>query len=660
MTRRTETAAALSTSRGARRWPIASPGINAALILFVVLIAYWPVFSAGFIWDDDGHLTRADLRSLGGLWRIWFEIGATQQYYPLLHSTFWLEHRLWGDAAVGYHAVNLVWHALAAWLFGLVLRRLAVPGAWFAALLFALHPVCVESVAWISEQKNTLSLTLYLAAALAYLRFEDTRRPGRYALATGLFLLALLTKTVTASLPAALLVVAWWRRGRVDWRRDVVPLLPWFALGLAGGLLTAWFEHALIGAKGEAFELGPLERVLLAGRVVWFYLGKLAWPHPLIFTYPRWEIDASSWVAWLFPAAALAGLAVLVVLAWRQGRRAPLAVALLFGGTLFPVLGFVNVYPFIYSFVADHFQYHASLSVFAAAAAGMTWAAARLARPWVFGAAAALLVICGVLSSRQSRIYHDLFVLYETTLARNPGSWMAHNNLGVALVKDGRASEALPHYGEALCLRPGHEDIENNFGYALIELGRHAEAVPHLRRAVALRPDYRQARNNLASALLALGRSDESLEMFRETLRMFPDDGDAHFNLGLTLARLGRTAEAQSSFEAAVRIRPDDAKFVLNVGNALLVNRGLEAAMPHFRKALELDPDSAMAHYTLGRALAENGRRAEGVEALSTAVRLDRTFVPAYEDLARALESMGRFAEAERYREEARRLAGAR
>ncbi|MBE2213975.1 MAG: tetratricopeptide repeat protein [Opitutaceae bacterium] len=625
------------------------------MILFVVLIAYWPVFSAGFIWDDNAHLTRADLRSLGGLGRIWFEIGATQQYYPLLHSAFWIEHRLWGDAALGYHAINLVWHALAAWLFGLVLRRLAVPGAWFAALLFALHPVCVESVAWISEQKNTLSLTLYLAAALAYLRFDDERRPWRHALATGLFLLALLTKTVTASLPAALLVVAWWRRGRVDWRRDVVPLLPWFVLGVSGGLLTAWFEHALIGAKGEAFELGPLERLLLAGRVVWFYLGKLAWPHPLIFTYPRWEIDASSWVAWLFPASALVGLAALVMLAWRQGRRAPLAVALLFGGTLFPVLGFVNVYPFIYSLVADHFQYHASLAVFAGAAAGLTRATARLARLWVFGAAAALLVVCGVLSSRQSRTYRDLFVLYETTLARNPGSWMAHNNLGIALVKDGRASEALPHYREALRLRPGHEDIENNFGYALIELGRPAEAVPHLRRAVELRPDYRQARNNLASALLALGRGDESLEVFRETLRMFPDDGDAHFNLGLTLARLGRTIEAQSCFEAAVRIRPDDAKYVLNVGNALLFNRGLDAAMPHYRRALELDPASAMARYTVGRALAERGRYGEGAELLMRAVQLDPNFAPAYGDLAAALEAMGRFSEAERYRAEAPR-----
>ena len=194
-----------------------------------------PALQAGFIWDDDGHVTRTDLRDLSGLYRIWFEFGATQQYYPVLHSAFWLEHLVWGDSPLGYHLLNVLLHASAACLFGVLLRRLAVPGAALAALLFALHPVCVESVAWISEQKNTLSLVFYLCAALAYLRFTERRRGTVYLLATGLFVLALLTKTVTASLPAALLVVFWWQRGRLEWRRDVVPLLPWFALGRGVG-----------------------------------------------------------------------------------------------------------------------------------------------------------------------------------------------------------------------------------------------------------------------------------------------------------------------------------------------------------------------------------------------------------------------------------------
>ncbi|MDI1318806.1 MAG: hypothetical protein PSW75_01255, partial [bacterium] len=335
-----------------------------ALVFLLILVAYLPALSGGLLWDDNGHITRTDLRSWEGLFRIWSEIGATQQYYPLLHSAFWLEHHLWGDATLGYHLLNVLLHATTACLFGRLLQRLAVPGAWLAALLFALHPVCVESVAWISEQKNTLSAVFYLAAALAYLRFDDGERtPRRYVLATGLFVLALLTKSVTATLPAALLVVGWWRRGRLDWRRDVRPLLPWFVLAGASGLFTAHFESALIGAQGADFNLGVLQRCLLAGRVVWFYLGKLAWPADLIFIYPRWTIDTAVWWQWLFP---LAGLALLGGLAWwSRQSRGPLAAALLFGGTLFPVLGFVNVYPFVFSFVADHFQYLASLAVFA-------------------------------------------------------------------------------------------------------------------------------------------------------------------------------------------------------------------------------------------------------------------------------------------------------
>ena len=208
-----------------------SPGrvtiLMGALIFVLVVVAYWPALTGGFLWDDGGHVTRPDLRSLSGLARIWFEFGATQQYYPVLHSTFWFEHLLWGDSTLGYHLLNVSLHTTVACLFGIILRRLRIPGAWLAALLFALHPVCVESVAWISEQKNTLSTVFYLASALVYFRYRDTGRRSHYGWATGFFILALLTKTVTASLPAALLVIFWWQQGKLNWRRDVRPLLPW-------------------------------------------------------------------------------------------------------------------------------------------------------------------------------------------------------------------------------------------------------------------------------------------------------------------------------------------------------------------------------------------------------------------------------------------------
>ena len=252
-------------------------------------------------------------------------------------------------------------------------RRIPAGAEWLAALLFALHPVAVESVAWIAEQKNTLSAVLYFCAVLAYLRFDNRRRGAAYALATGLFLAALLTKTVTASLPAALLVVFWWRRGRLGWRRDVLPLLPWFAAGIAAGWVTARFEYTRIGAQGADFALSVAQRCLLAGRVFWFYLGKLLWPADLIFIYPRWTVDAAQVWQWLFPFGALALLLVL----WRGRRRGPLAAVLFFAGTLFPALGFVNVFPFLFSFVADHFQYLACAGILTLVAVGLATALAR-------------------------------------------------------------------------------------------------------------------------------------------------------------------------------------------------------------------------------------------------------------------------------------------
>jgi hypothetical protein len=260
------------------------PLAAALAVLGAAMLAYLPALTGGLLWDDAAHITTPRLQSARGLWDIWFRLGATQQYYPVLHTAFWFEHRIWGGSVLGYHLANVALHAAAACLFALVLGRLrpAWTGfpwpAWLAAAVFALHPVCVESVAWISEQKNTLSLVFYLLSALVYLQFDRDRRPGRYFLALGFFVLALLSKSVTATLPAALLLLLVLRRPSLGFRRDVAPLLPWLAIGAASGLFTAWVERNFIGARGEAFDLGLVERCLLAGRIVWFYLGKLLWP----------------------------------------------------------------------------------------------------------------------------------------------------------------------------------------------------------------------------------------------------------------------------------------------------------------------------------------------------------------------------------------------
>ena len=334
----------------------------------MVFLAYQPAWHAGFIWDDDAHVTPPELRSWHGLWRIWFEVGAVQQYYPLLHTASWLEFPLFGENPAGYHLVNIGVHAVNAVMLWLILRRLQVPGAQLAAGIFALHPVMVESVAWITELKNTLSGLFFLGAALAYLRFDADRRKRWYATALGLFTLALLSKTTAATLPAALLVVFWWQRGRLAWARDFQPLLPFFFLGAADGLFVAWVEWQVVGAQGADFAFTFVERGLIAGRAIWFYLGRLFWPAELIFMYPRWLVSQADAGQYVFPAAVLGGLAT----CWlaRRRSRAPLAAALFFVGTLFPVLGFLNVYMFVFSFVADHLQYMACVGVIAIVAAG--------------------------------------------------------------------------------------------------------------------------------------------------------------------------------------------------------------------------------------------------------------------------------------------------
>ena len=609
----------------------ASPRLRVSASLFVflaiplaTLIAYWPALQGGFVWDDNAHVTTAAMRSFHGLWRIWFSLGATQQYYPLLHSAFWLEHRLWGDAVLGYHLVNLAQHASAACLVILIVRRLALPGAWLAGLVFALHPVCVESVAWISEQKSTLSAVFYLSSALIYLGFDRTRRRSHYLWATALFVCALLTKTVTATLPAALLVVFWWKRGRLDLRRDARPLLPWFAIGALAGLFTAWVERTSIGAQGADFAIAPLQRLLIAGRVPWFYAAKLFWPVNLMFTYPRWNIDPAAWWQWLFPIGLLAAF----ILAAK--RRAALAALLFFVGTLFPVLGFLNVYPFRFSWVADHFQYLACLGIIGPLV-GQAGSLRRAGSPL-------LLLTLAILTFRQAAMYADAETLYRTTLARNPASWMAHNNLGVALAKDGRTPEAVAEYQAALRIKPDYAEPHNNLATILSrQPGRMPEAIAEAREALRIKPDYPEALVNLGSFLAPIpGRLPEAIADYQAALRIKPDHPEAHNNLGLALLEMpGRLPAAVAQFEAAVQFEPDNAQMHDNLAGALARIPGrLPDAIAEVQAALGIAPGDPQAHDFLGRALSQMpGRLADAIAEFETAVRLAPNFAQAHNDL---------------------------
>jgi tetratricopeptide (TPR) repeat protein len=632
-----------------------------ALVAAISFAAYFPSLSGAFIWNDSDYVTAPPLRGLGGLWRIWTDLGSTQQYYPLLHSFFWLQHRLFGDHPLGYHLTNVALHAAAAILLAFTLRLLfegsVGPGGnprsassgpyrgfeWLAALLFAVHPVHAETVAWITEEKNTLSLVFYLGAAAAYLRFDAAGRRGAYWAASCLFVLSLLCKTVTATLPAALLVGLWWKRGRLS-RPDFRRLGPWLAFGAAAGLFSSWVERRFGGAQGPEFTASMGERVIVAGRSVLFYLGNLLWPFRLDFIYPKWRIDASDPLEWLWPAAALGLGAALWALRGRS--RAPLAAYLFFVGSLFPVLGFVNLYGSRYSWVWDHWQYLPDIGPIALAAAALVTASGRLppsprwARP---AAAAAILAALGSLAWAHSVAFRDDDTLYRSNLALNPGSWLSQDNLGVEMQAAGDRQEAIRRYREAIRLDPLFAEAQNNLGTALaLEPGKSAEAIAAYEEAIRLKPDFADARYNLANELNSVGRHDEAVAQYRSALAVRPADALARYNLANTLLAMGRSGEAVSEYEACVAANPAFAAARNNLGRALAAQGRLAEAVAQYQEALRLQPDLPEAHANLGLALASMpGRMAEAVAQLETAIRERPDYADAHYYLANALADEG-------------------
>ena len=633
--------------RAADRSPWPAWIIGAALLV-ATLTAYHPAWRGGLLWDDDKHVTSSELQPVHGLTRIWFDLGATQQYYPVAHSAFWIEHRLWGDTTLPYHLVNIGLHVFSAFLLLVILRRLRVPGAPLAAALFALHPIQVESVAWISELKNTLSGVFFLLSALTYFRYDTDRTARHYATSLGLFVVALLTKSVTATLPGVLLLVCWWRRGRLDWRRDVLPTVPFFALGAAAGLFTAWIERTFIGAEGGEFHFRLIERGLIAGRAIWFYLGKILWPRELSFEYPRWSIDQAATWQYAYPVGVLALLAA----CWffRRRSRAPLAALLAFGGILFPALGFVNVYPFRFSFVADHFQYLAMIPIIVLVSA----AAARPSRRWFsdrhvipIGVSLVLAGTLGVVTWNQSHQYADALTLYRSVLQRNPSSWLAHTNLG-ALLRPSAPDEALVHLTEAVRLKPDSELSHYNLANLLQQTDRFDEAVREYRETIRLSPGMALAYYNLGNTLLQMGRLTDAQNAYHDAIRIAPDLALAHSGLGRVLQMMGRSDEALRACETAVRLQPDLAVLHYDFAGVLQAQERLDEAAAEYTAALGLRPDAVEVQNDLGSVLQQLGRFDEARAHYEAAVALSPDLALVHSGLCSALQMLGRLQDAGR------------
>lgn len=524
----------------------------AAALIAVICVAYLPALRGDFIWDDDGYVSvNPTLRSTAGLTAIWLDPTATPQYYPLVHTSYWLEYHVWGLEPAGYHVTNLALHIIAAFLLWRVLVFLAIPAAWLIAAIFAVHPVQVESVAWITERKNVLSGVFFFAAMLTYLQLAldpITRSPQRrrrlYVWTWVLFVGALFSKSVTATLPGALLLIVAWKRGRLHWS-DVGPLLPLFAVGAAMGAVTAWLERTHVGAHGIDWQLSVAQRIVIAGHALWFYAGKLIWPTNLTFIYPRWHVNAADPRQLVFPLAAVA-VFVGLWLARRTLGSGPLVAVLLFAGTLFPALGFVDTFPMRYSFVADHFQYLASIALMTLAVATpahmLRAFEGRRARVGVT-VGMGLILVMAALTWRQSHVYANQEMLWTDTIRKDPASWMGHTSLGAVLGQRGAIAEAELQYRQAVQLNPDFVIARIDLAGLLANQGRIADAIPQYRAAVRLDPDTLSNYVSLAGALLYGGQVDEAVSCLRAAVERWPDEVDVrrYLNMALNSQRQPRT-----------------------------------------------------------------------------------------------------------------------
>jgi tetratricopeptide (TPR) repeat protein len=529
----------------------------AFLLTLSIVIAYSPSWNGSQLWDDDGHITKPELRTFDGLKRIWTELGATQQYYPLLHTAFWLEYHLWSENTTGYHFVNIALHCISALLIVYILSLLKFPKPWFVAAVFSLHPVQVESVAWISELKNCLSGVFFFASILTYLKFDITRKKHYYTFAILLFILGLMSKSVIATMPIILLTVFWFKRGKLNLKKDFLPLLPFIAIGIVTGLFTSWVERKYIGAEGDVFNFTLIERVLIAGRVFWFYLTKLIFPVNLTFIYPRWIINQSVWWQYLFPVAGLLLAGVLLTI--RKIWKAPLAALICYAVAIFPVMGFFNVYPFRYSFVADHFQYLACIGPIIIVTSGIDKAIVKfnnknninLVKTAIFGI---IIATFGLLTLNQNRMYSDIETLYRTTIQRNPDCWMAYLSLGRVLSKKGLEDESISLY----------------------------------KKAIELKPDYLEAYNNLGNILRKKGQTDAAIELYLTAIKINPDKPDAYNNLAITYAQLHRFDEAIANYKKALEINPNKINTLNNLAGVYVQLNQINDAIVLLKKALSL------------------------------------------------------------------------
>ncbi len=648
---------------------VAHEPLAALALCLLVAASYFPALSGGLVWDDAAFQVR-QVQSLAGIWQIWFVPGSLEHeghYWPILYTTFWLEHKLWGFNPLGYHIVNLLLHSAVTLLLWRVLRRLAVPGAWVAVAIFAVHPLHVESVAWVIGRKDMLAALFYLGAALAYMRFVEDQRWQRYTIALALFTAGLLCKSMLVTLPATLLIWHWWKHGRVT-ANDVARVLPLLLVGLFVTLADWSFNK---NRELISFDYSFIERALIAARSLVFYVEKLAWPAELMVIYPHWEVGAGDWFAW---GCALAAVVVAGLL-WRyqhQIGRGPLAGVLFFAVTLSPTLGFVDYGYMQFSFVADRYQYLAGIGVIAVvvgivahglnrlagsgATSGATVERTRNAAPsnqlagvrkasvqvMATVMLAASLAALGMTTWRQSSLYHDAGTLFTHIIAHNPDARGAHHNLGDWFYKQEQYEEALAAYRIAVEQRPYFAPLRNQMGLTFDKLNQYENAEEQYRTSVKITPRFVHGMNNLASVLARQEKYQESLKYYRKMLAMDANYINSHIGMGFVLAKLNRLEEAEAHYQKALQRNPRFPDTLDHLSALRMKQQRYEEALEFFQTLIAVQPGRVRAYIGKGISLVRLKRHEDALRSFDRALALDPTLKEARTHRAQVLKTLGR------------------
>ncbi|HUO08546.1 MAG TPA: tetratricopeptide repeat protein [Phycisphaerae bacterium] len=645
-----------------RRW---GPFLAIAVITFLFLM---PSIRGMYIWDDSQWLTsNPTIPKSDGLVYIWTKPAESPHYYPLVFSTYWLEYRLWGygsaDAngifrGIGYHADNLLLHIGSALLIFAILKRLKLPGgelgAWLAAVIFGIHPVNVESVAWVAERKNCLCGVFFFAAMYFGLRFFAVTKEeadaldagkfrhhgwgwGWYAATLLFFLCAMLSKTVACIFPPALLVLIWWRRGKIT-LKEIALTLPIFAIAILMSAVTVSNEAATVGAVGPEFHYSLLQRILIAGNALWFYVQKLLVPTPVMQIYPRFPIVAGQPItaSWLYIAPILFPLFLIVLFLLRKRiTRGPIAAMLFFAGVLFPALGFLNFYTMVFTFVADHYQYLACIGVIVLAVETLLWIIRRLPKiiptedPVRFQRLTTGLIIGGIVLSfgtltyGVSNLYTDSVALWVYNADNNPNNFYVWDNIGTERMHQVPPDEegARTAYLKAIEIAPNDWRAYHQLGLMYLNANNPERAAEYLDKGEALMPEF--VRNGRANFFEKQDYNYRSRDPRSEESGDWDQVHSRDYLLARNYEDHAQWDKAIASYSAGLQKHPDDAQAWFGLGNCYIGKNDFASAVAAYQKAIAQKPTYSMAYVNMGLALRALHRDKEALDALQTARRLD-------------------------------------